>query len=196
MLLVCTWLYSFVLVCTWLYLVVLGPGWLQIAVVTGAVVQPSKQGKGGGGEKEGRYPPHQPGKHPRNNQGGSRGEKYKNRRKQPTSYSLTTLEIQVHKQYASHGNVNVVVITNNCSCHQLAVIIANISGITIILVITIVLTMIIVIILLRLNHLGDALPPAGRGLPKLLQLRQSHSEKLHLWVVIVKTMMLATLVTT
>ena len=48
MLLVCTWLYSFVLVCTWLYLVVLGPGWLQIAVVTGAVVQPSKQGKEGG----------------------------------------------------------------------------------------------------------------------------------------------------
>ena len=189
----CTRLYLFVLGCTWLYLVQVG------CRLPSSLVQLSNQAskeRGGGGEKEGRYPPHQPGKHPRNNQGGSRGEKYKNRRKQPTSYSLTTLEIQVHKQYASHGNVNVVVITNNCSCHQLAVIIANISGITIILVITIVLTMIIVIILLRLNHLGDALPPAGRGLPKLLQLRQSHSEKLHLWMVIVITMMLVTLVTT
>ena len=64
----------------------------------------------------------------------------------------------------------------------LTIIIVNTLVITIILVITIVLTMIMVIILLRLNHLGDALPPAGRGLPKLLQLCQSHSEKLHLWM--------------
>ena len=205
-----TCLYLAVLVCTCLYLAVLGCTWSRLVAECRRhwCSCPTKQARkgGGGGEKEGRYPPHQPGKHPRNNQGGSRGEKYKNRRKQPTSYSLTTLEIQVHKQYASHGNVNVVVITNNCSCHQLAVIIANISGITIIivntivitiiLVITIVLTMIMVIILLRLNHLGDALPPAGRGLSKLLQLRKSHSEKLHLWVVMVITMMLATLLTT
>ena len=109
-------------------------------------------------------------------------------------------------QCAFQRNVNVVVITNHCCGHQLVVFIANISGITIIivntivitiiLVITIVLTMIMVIILLRLNHLGDALPPAGRGLSKLLQLRKSHSEKLHLWMVIVITMMLVTLVTT
>ena len=67
MLLVCTWLYSFVLVCTWLYLVVLGPGWLQIAVVTGAVVQPSKQGKGGRGKAD-VHPTNQ-----KSNQGGKGG---------------------------------------------------------------------------------------------------------------------------
>ena len=86
MLLVCTWLYSFVLVCTWLYLVVLGPGWLQIAVVTGAVVQPSKQGKGEEGRRKADVQP----TNQESNKAGNGGKKYKNRRKQPFSFSLTT----------------------------------------------------------------------------------------------------------
>ena len=49
-------------------------------------------------------------------------------------------------QCAFQRNVNVVVITNHCCCHQLVVFIANISGITIIIVNTIVITIILTIV--------------------------------------------------